>query len=1193
MVNMLQSALRIWMVVLIPVTLFGQQVNDYTEYLEELQGYTYNSSFSKVSDTDVIATGVTFSEEFYSPGFSYIMYATYADGNNIYFGGTSRFLGQTQINGIARFTGGNWLPMGSGFNGSVVQIAGINGDVYAVGGFTETGSGSEMRRVARWNGTAWEQVGEGLDVFAFSITEFQGDIYIGVANGVFRWDGSSMQRIITTFAGVEAMAVYNDALYIGGLFTGTVENAGLQYIARWDGTTWSAVGQGQLNGSVRALAVYDGSLIVGGSFTEIGGSPLNRLAKLDGNNLVSLANAPIIEFGSILALQPVGNDLYIGGSIGTARGSNAIKYTGDDWSGIGFISTTVWDFSHANGTTYLAGNFASSETARLSFVAAYDGNQQVPVPGLPVNTSGLGLGGDTYSISSGPGNQVAVGGFFSNAGSNAAFSFARLVDDDWIGGFNFNNGRVEAVYRTGNQQWIVGGNFNTINGFSRNRIARFNGTTFEQMGTGFQSGLVYHINEFESDIVAVGSFTTTGDGGTVLNSIARWDGQQWRPFGEGFNSTVLKTHVFKGELYAVGTFTMSGSDAVRGVARWTGSRWAQVGDADSPFLNGAPSLQIWSLSDFNGQLVAGRLNNPMNPEEEPIGALATLSPQGEWVTLGDTKLAGTVYDLERVGNSLYIAGSYRVEDSGLSNLVKFDLDGFQYAGNPNRVVYSLSFSGSTLWAAGTFDLVNGLASSSIAALEGFELYDIGLLSDNQMVTLGDTLALTVYVGGPNRPLNNLSGVGFQLTYDADVFSYISAEATGLFNNQNDLEFVHTTIDGTVAMSVSKTGSSTSQGNGNIAVIYLKVDDVDRFYEAYFSLREFEARDVNGNAFLLNDKSVSVDVFEVAVWPGDTNNDGTVNQNDVLVVGQFFGTEGPARSESTVFWEAQPASRWYIDGQQSPAVYADATGDGRVNQNDILPIGIHFGRSLSMMKSTDVASDPLARLTIDTAMGPGESFYIHIELSGDTIPEVLGIAGSVQFENPNLSFEDFYLMGPILPENPSHLLVFSNEDDETGTYSFAASRRAQDGLVSFENSQVTLLLTTTANIVEPFDVIINEVAYSTLGEIVVNPEIIVSFVHLVSIETGGIDIPIAYGLEQNFPNPFNPTTSITYHVPKSGEIRLSVFDMLGREVAVVVNGTVNAGTHTVNVDGRSLSSGMYIYRLQAGNQVITRKMTLVK
>ncbi|MCH8524478.1 MAG: T9SS type A sorting domain-containing protein, partial [Balneolales bacterium] len=201
--------------------------------------------------------------------------------------------------------------------------------------------------------------------------------------------------------------------------------------------------------------------------------------------------------------------------------------------------------------------------------------------------------------------------------------------------------------------------------------------------------------------------------------------------------------------------------------------------------------------------------------------------------------------------------------------------------------------------------------------------------------------------------------------------------------------------------------------------------------------------------------------------------------------------------------------------------------------------------------------------------------------------------SVQFENPNLSFEDFYLMGPILPENPSHLLVFSNEDDETGTYSFAASRRAQDGLVSFENSQVTLLLTTTANIVEPFDVIINEVAYSTLGEIVVNPEIIVSFVHLVSIETGGIDIPIAYGLEQNFPNPFNPTTSITYHVPKSGEIRLSVFDMLGREVAVVVNGTVNAGTHTVNVDGRSLSSGMYIYRLQAGNQVITRKMTLVK
>jgi len=86
---------------------------------------------------------------------------------------------------------------------------------------------------------------------------------------------------------------------------------------------------------------------------------------------------------------------------------------------------------------------------------------------------------------------------------------------------------------------------------------------------------------------------------------------------------------------------------------------------------------------------------------------------------------------------------------------------------------------------------------------------------------------------------------------------------------------------------------------------------------------------------------------------------------------------------------------------------------------------------------------------------------------------------------------------------------------------------------------------------------------------------------------------AYQLHANWPNPFNPTTAITYDLKESGTVFLRVFDVLGREVAVLVEGDQNAGRHTVTFDGSSLSSGIYFYRLDAGGFTDTKKMVLMK
>jgi hypothetical protein len=98
---------------------------------------------------------------------------------------------------------------------------------------------------------------------------------------------------------------------------------------------------------------------------------------------------------------------------------------------------------------------------------------------------------------------------------------------------------------------------------------------------------------------------------------------------------------------------------------------------------------------------------------------------------------------------------------------------------------------------------------------------------------------------------------------------------------------------------------------------------------------------------------------------------------------------------------------------------------------------------------------------------------------------------------------------------------------------------------------------------------------------------------------GLDIetlrymPTEYALFDAFPNPFNPSTNIQYDVPEPADVKLRVFDMLGREVALLVSGQRSAGRYTVQFDASGLPSGIYIYRIEAGKFVQTKKLVLTK
>jgi len=98
--------------------------------------------------------------------------------------------------------------------------------------------------------------------------------------------------------------------------------------------------------------------------------------------------------------------------------------------------------------------------------------------------------------------------------------------------------------------------------------------------------------------------------------------------------------------------------------------------------------------------------------------------------------------------------------------------------------------------------------------------------------------------------------------------------------------------------------------------------------------------------------------------------------------------------------------------------------------------------------------------------------------------------------------------------------------------------------------------------------------------------------IVGVEDNG-SIPTKFNLHQNYPNPFNPTTAIKFEIPKESYVTLRVYNSIGKDVAELVNRELSAGQYQISFDAKDLPSGIYYYKLQAGEFTQTRKMLLVK
>jgi hypothetical protein len=318
-------------------------------------------------------------------------------GTDIYVGGnfTGVGAGGTAVPGlnyIAKWNGSAWSALGSGLNGSVMTIVVSGTNLYVGGEFTGVGSGGTvLNRIAKWNGSAWSALGSGLDDYVSAIAVSGTDLYVGgafrfTANGtvglyfIAKWNGAAWSALGSGLnSGVTALAVSGTNLYVGGMFTavgaGGTAVPGLNKIAKWNGSSWSALGSGLSdsggNAYINALAASGTDLYVGGFFNGVGAggiavAGLNNIAKWNGSSWTALGNG---LDGKPYALVVSGANVYAGGDNG--QFDNIAKWNGSSWSALGQgLNTHVSSIAVTSTNIYAGGNFTNV------------GANGTPVPGL-------------------------------------------------------------------------------------------------------------------------------------------------------------------------------------------------------------------------------------------------------------------------------------------------------------------------------------------------------------------------------------------------------------------------------------------------------------------------------------------------------------------------------------------------------------------------------------------------------------------------------------------------------------------------------------------------------------------------------------------------------------------------------------------------------------------------------------------
>ena len=479
-------------------------------------------------------------------------------------------------------------------------------------------------------------------------------------------------------------------------------------------------------------------------------------------------------------------------------------------------------------------------------------------------------------------------------------------------------------------------------------------------------------------------------------------------------------------------------------------------------------------------------------------------------------------------------------------------------------------------------------------------------SDNTFTILKSSQALvvdapeTVAQGEPfwvdikAQDVSNLFGVSFVLSYSQENYIDVVTTEAGDFFGDDIISYIDANESaGEISVGISqKAGQAGVNGSGIVTRVQITTDNsTPDGTVVEFLLNEVVGNDPDGSPLSLTGTGDKTIIHKgIVVWPGDTNNDGTVNQADILPIGLYWHMTGPKRENASSAWTGQLCRPW----DPEAAAYADANGKGEVGQADILPIGLNWGKTHSVAKIASQKSGnpagtiqpvPLAELPISA----GEEFWVEIQVN--EVNSLFGVSFILTYDNQDL-------IVPLTVEIRDFLgadgLFFPQVDVDAGEVAVGMSLKSGQPGVDGSGTVAAVKLKALQEITS------EKTITFTIYDIEANDPVgeninLTAFDGYIGLATDISEsaLPKEFALHHNYPNPFNPVTSMQFSLPRDCRVVLKVYNTAGEKVTTLAENFFTAGMHTVDWDASGYSSGIYLYRLEAGDFIETKKLMLLK
>jgi hypothetical protein len=1014
---------------------------------------------------------------------------------------------------------------------------------------------------------------------------------------------------------VYTMAIFADTMFIGGLFT-SVDGRARNYIAAINVITgqvrenWNP----GANALVIDIQISDNLLYVCGAFTNIDEQDRNYIASINAVtgtatnwnpnansyvNTICVSDSTIYAGGSFTSIgaqvpQPTRNRI---AALNTSNGEAT------DWNpniSSDFPSPSVYKIASSSSTVYVGGYFNLIGGYQRNYIGAIDALSGYPTnwnPNADAPVNAIEVFDST----------VYVGGYFNIIGSQTRKYVAALsIEDGSPTSWNPNpNYDVRDLAFSGSKIYI-GGEFWIVGGVERNGIAAIDATT----------GIPTDWNPDAVDAIVDTAHYPVGY--VIDYDLKDWEGNPFEPRSLSYSNTLTSPFVYTlaitgSTIYVGGIFTEIGGQTRYNIAELdleTGQATDWHPDANGIVYSitlsgslvyvGGSFTYIGQETRYNIAAIDGNGNaTGWHPDADlPVNALTVsgsfVYAGGEFTYIGgqnrnyiakidehgiatdwDPDADDGVYSIALSDQVVYAGGVFNnIGGAERHSIAAIDIESGKATdwdpdatggGQPAAYILTIKISGLRVYVGGNFTEIGEQERSSIAALD----------MENGKATDWDPYAIT-YPGDPPPIVNTLEV--------SNSIAYVGGSFLGIMDELRPFFAVVSADEATAVITETVSGWQTL----SVPVV---VDD-------FTKTSVWATADPNSNAFsFCGSVYVPEDILENGVGYYVKFN----SVQDIFYAGEFLAQ-----------FETPVCAGWNIVGSISEEVPFSTnvclfpgpnsfTGSFFIFRNGyqevttVIP-GMGHWVKVTMNGSILVNIDPIQcdsdspesieeegmdHFIVSDADGKKQDLYV---ANLDLNPSLSGMDLSMPPPLPEVGFDARFAQDDyIKPVSPDSGEVELEIDVETQSYPITLSweLNPENGITySFIGDSGVGKI---SNIKSGF-------GKASFNQIRNNKIHLFASAEKISNSS---NLPTVYELMQNYPNPFNPTTIIKYSLPKVSNVKLTVYDILGREVTTLVNEQQQSGSYEVKWDASRVSSGIYFYQFKTKDYVDTKKMILLK